>query len=376
MAKTKALNEQLGTSLCWPGVGSCSCAHSTCCRVGLHAASVRKYEKYLLEVVREANDEYNEISEVVNRYATLEQANGDLTKQRDDSNALIEKTRLALVQLRQDQQNRILVMNGSVQSSQKLIESLRAECSTVRRGSATRRATDWSHTCDRWCSLTLRRRAKSGTQKTVPWSMELYVANSCAVGLRVIRVLTIINAQVVMSIKNLHSRCQTSYLTKTTGSSSSKEKGGPVLKYLTMCLDSMGRRILSLLETRDGYETWKVCAMLVAGSVQATCLLTRSLSLCSQAEGGVVDDGAGPRETKTPVRAPRTGGKSSGAKSGRHHRGRMSTTSSASLASGRLPRTSSDASAAGFRSDSQRKGAPTKHRRRGSDGSSNYSSHK
>jgi len=92
--------------------------------------------------------------------------------------------------------------------------------------------------------------------------MELYVANSCAVSLRVIRVLTIINAQVVMSIKNLHSRCQTSYLTKTTGSSSSKEKGGPVLKYLTMCLDSMGRRILSLLETRDGYETWKVCAML------------------------------------------------------------------------------------------------------------------
>ena len=154
MAKTKALNEQLGTSLCWPGVGSCSCAHSMCCCVGLHAASVRKYEKYLLEVVREANDEYNEISEVVNRYATLEQANGDLTKQRDDSNALIEKTRLALVQLRQDQQNRILVMNGSVQSSQKLIESLRAECSTVRRGSARRRATGWSHAFDRWCSLT------------------------------------------------------------------------------------------------------------------------------------------------------------------------------------------------------------------------------
>ena len=281
MAKTKALNEQL--------------------------ASVRKYEKYLLEVVREANDEYNEISEVVNRYATLEQANGDLTKQRDDSNALIEKTRLALVQLRQDQQNRILVMNGSVQSSQKLIESLRAECST----------------------LDIEKESKE--RYTKDRTMEY--------------------GAVVMSIKNLHSRCQTSYLTKTTGSSSSKEKGGPVLKYLTMCLDSMGRRILSLLETRDGYETWK-------------------------AEGGVVDDGAGPRETKTPVRAPRTGGKSSGAKSGRHHRGRMSTTSSASLASGRLPRTSSDASAAGFRSDSQRKGAPTKHRRRGSDGSSNYSSHK
>lgn len=34
--------------------------------------------------------------------------------------------------LRQEQQNKILVMNGEVQDDQKLIESLRVKCSTVR----------------------------------------------------------------------------------------------------------------------------------------------------------------------------------------------------------------------------------------------------
>lgn len=65
--------------------------------------------------------------------------------------------------------------------------------------------------------------------------------------------------QVVMSIKNLHTRCQSSFLTKSSGgNSSSKEKGGPMLQYLTTCLESMGRRIESLLETKAGHAAWLV----------------------------------------------------------------------------------------------------------------------
>jgi len=134
--------------------------------------SVTKYSQYLADIVDARPDEYTEVSEILNRHTTLEQANNvrqgcavlccaplrcgwllsshqtvccgwiccvggaaavqDLAKQSDYNNNTIEKTRLELVQLRQDQQNKILVMNGQVQSSQKLIESLRAESATVR----------------------------------------------------------------------------------------------------------------------------------------------------------------------------------------------------------------------------------------------------
>ena len=128
---------------------------------------------YLAKVVDALDDGYEEISDVTMRHKTLKDAHTvrtclasfaalflpvthmrcndnthnsfspplycpvnysaqDLGEQSQKNNTSIEATRLKLVSLRQEQQNKILVMNGEVQDDQKLIESLRVKCSTVR----------------------------------------------------------------------------------------------------------------------------------------------------------------------------------------------------------------------------------------------------
>lgn len=181
---------------------------------------VRKYEEYLDAVVRTANDEYEEIGDVVNRHATLQHANDDLAEQADENNDSIEKKRLALVQLRQEQQNKILVMNGVVQSSQKLIESLRANCAQL--------------------DIEKESKERFTKQRTMEYGA------------------------VVMSIKNLYNRCQNSFV--TTRPAVIREKGVAPLKYLESCLEAMERRITSLQETEDGYPAWMADRQAGAGA--------------------------------------------------------------------------------------------------------------
>lgn len=80
------------------------------------------YKAYLERIVEEGEYGYEEIAEILNRHATLKQANADLLVHSERLEKEVDTLRKRLVALRTERQNQILVNTSILQSLQTTLE--------------------------------------------------------------------------------------------------------------------------------------------------------------------------------------------------------------------------------------------------------------
>lgn len=80
------------------------------------------YKAYLERIVEEGEHGYEEIAEILNRHATLKQANADLLSHSERLEKEVDTLRKRLVALRTERQNQILVNTSILQSLQSTLE--------------------------------------------------------------------------------------------------------------------------------------------------------------------------------------------------------------------------------------------------------------
>lgn len=183
----------------------------------LELDGLKRYQLYL-EGITSTDGEFQDISEILNRHKTLTLAHEDLSQQKDENNGDIEGVRNTLQQMRQQQQNELLVMNSQVQQRQKELETLRAEVATA--------------------DIDKESHDRQVKEKT----MEL--------------------GSVVLSIKNLYRRCLERRAAKSGGVkiAAMKEPASgdreAVEAYLTEALDLVQRTIFTLKYAEDGYPAY------------------------------------------------------------------------------------------------------------------------
>ncbi|CBJ31072.1 conserved unknown protein [Ectocarpus siliculosus] len=86
---------------------------------------LKRYEDYLKGSSSAADPERDEISDLLNRFKTLRDANFDLMKLCEEHDTSYEKGRLEMQQYRQDKQNEVLVTNSSLNEKQMELEQIR-----------------------------------------------------------------------------------------------------------------------------------------------------------------------------------------------------------------------------------------------------------
>ena len=83
------------------------------------------YKYYLEHVIEEADHGYEEMSDILNRYKTLNESNEDLMKNVQEQDKEVDRLRYMLQQLRIEKQNQLLVSNSLFGQNQKDLERVR-----------------------------------------------------------------------------------------------------------------------------------------------------------------------------------------------------------------------------------------------------------
>lgn len=83
------------------------------------------YRTYLERIVEEADHDYEEIGDVLNRHQTLVDANNDLVKHAGEQEKEVDELRLILQNFKTEKQNQLLVSNSFFQQNQKQLEIVR-----------------------------------------------------------------------------------------------------------------------------------------------------------------------------------------------------------------------------------------------------------
>lgn len=167
-----------------------------------------RYREYL-ELFLEAGDgSYEEVSDVLNRYKTLKDANADLMKGVDMLENDVDESRTKLQTLKIETQNQLLVNNSLFQQHQKALEEKRA------------------HT------------KSEEEEKNLNEDVAKNVARE--------------TSQVVQSIKNVFNRCQATVRNKSQFQFAAKDSN--VSELLTFQLDIIHARVSDLIEISSEYK--------------------------------------------------------------------------------------------------------------------------
>ncbi|KAF0719267.1 Aste57867_1153 [Aphanomyces stellatus] len=160
-------------------------------------AQLLKYRTYLESAVEASEQEYEEIADILNRYATLVDANNDLKVQVQSAESQIDRLRQDLRTFKTEMENTILVQNSEIHGHQQQLEKIRGETFQLDldRGKDDRISNDRSR--------------ESG--------------------------------QIVLAIKNLYNRCRMSGKIPPV-----KESGGDTMAYMTSILKVVAERIVDL----------------------------------------------------------------------------------------------------------------------------------
>ncbi|KAH9128120.1 hypothetical protein AeMF1_001673 [Aphanomyces euteiches] len=86
-----------------------------------------KYRTYLDAAVEASEQEYEEIADILNRFATLVDANNDLKAQVQSAEAQIDRLRQELRAFKTEMENTILVQNSEIHQHQQHLEKTRGE---------------------------------------------------------------------------------------------------------------------------------------------------------------------------------------------------------------------------------------------------------
>ena len=166
------------------------------------------YRVYLEQVVEAGDQGYEEVTDVLNRYKTLRDANRDLMQHVEQRENEVDQLRAKYLNLKMETQNHLLVSNSVLQSHQKELEEMRAR---VKREEKEKDSHD--------------DRSKSVARET---------------------------SQVVQSIKNVYARCQATMRNKPQVQPPNKEAN--MYDLLTSNLDVIHARIMDLIEISSEYK--------------------------------------------------------------------------------------------------------------------------
>lgn len=166
------------------------------------------YREYLEQFLEAGDGSYEEVSDVLNRYKTLKDANADLMKHVDLLENEVDQSRGSLQSLRMETQNQLLVSNSQFQQHQKQLEEKRA------------------HT-------------KSEEEEK---NMNEDVAKNVARE----------TSQVVQSIRNVFGRCQATVRNKSQYQVAAKDASAAAL--LAFNLDIIHARVSDLIEISAEYK--------------------------------------------------------------------------------------------------------------------------
>ncbi|CAM9655093.1 unnamed protein product, partial [Chrysoparadoxa australica] len=86
---------------------------------------LKPYHEYLLSVVAESDQDFEEIADLLNRFRTLSDANRNLKQLCTESEVEMERRRVAMQQYCQDKQNELLVRNSELNERQRDLEAKR-----------------------------------------------------------------------------------------------------------------------------------------------------------------------------------------------------------------------------------------------------------
>ena len=174
-----------------------------------------RYQSYLESVIAPGSNDndFEDIGEVLSRYQTLLTANRDLQNHQSRGESDFDTERNNNAQMLERAQNDILVNNSIIHERQKANETLKKETSTL--------------------------------------SSE----NENAANLQ--RSMKTEHGQVVMSIKNLHSRCAMSLPPGKSAPQIEADEKNSELAYLTEGLEYVGSRVNDLRAIADGYQKYK-----------------------------------------------------------------------------------------------------------------------
>jgi chromosome segregation ATPase len=192
-AKIKQLNEALNEDK--------KSRHKSECEL----EKLKKYQEYLDSAVDFSGEEYEEIGDILNRYKTLVDANVDLKRIVEIGEKDMDELRQKLTGLRRENQNTILVQNSEIHGHQKKVETLRSE----------------------------------GFQLNSQRERDEMTTNN----------LHRESGQVVMSIKNLYTRCLGSMHSKVPAIS---EKDMEPQVYMEQYLKVIRERIIDLKDIAEG----------------------------------------------------------------------------------------------------------------------------
>jgi hypothetical protein len=174
-----------------------------------------RYQSYLESVIAPGSNDndFEDIGEVLSRYQTLLTANKDLQNHQSKGEEDFDTERNNNAQMLEKAQNDILVNNSIIHERQKYNEKLKKE------------TTDLSTENENFASLQRSTKTEHG--------------------------------QVVMSIKNLHSRCAASLPAGKTAPPFTHDEKVEELLYLTEGLEYVASRVNDLRAISEGYQKWK-----------------------------------------------------------------------------------------------------------------------
>eukprot|EP00753_Platysulcus_tardus_P021337 PLAT8843.1.p1 GENE.PLAT8843.1~~PLAT8843.1.p1 ORF type:complete len:409 (+),score=182.94 PLAT8843.1:61-1287(+) len=185
-----------------------------------------KYRVYLDSVVDASSEEYMEITDILMRHKTLEEANRDLKRIVEETDNLMDKLRQKLNTLKRETHDEILVQNSLIHAKQKELEELRSK--------------SYSMEVDR----------EAMDRKALERNREF--------------------GQVVMSIKNLYTRCVATMHGRV---SDKEEKDMETFAYLSECLRFIQNRTVDLLAIRSGYSDFVAEREALAAEEEADLVL-------------------------------------------------------------------------------------------------------
>lgn len=170
---------------------------------------LKRYQVYLTDTITASEQEFEEISDLLSRFTTLRDANGDLKALCSNSEAEMERRKFEMQQFRQDRQNALLVQNSSLNEYQEQLEAVR---------SAVKRTTD---ECENEAD-----RVKGISREA---------------------------GQVVTSVKNLYLRCKQTMRNSVPDAHEKREEDRR--QQLERCLTIIGERVEDLADVEYSYST-------------------------------------------------------------------------------------------------------------------------
>ncbi|KDO29552.1 hypothetical protein SPRG_05508 [Saprolegnia parasitica CBS 223.65] len=188
-----------------------------------------KYRTYLDSAVEASEQEYEEIADILNRYATLVDANKDLQVQVQSAESQIDRLRQELRTFKTEMENNILVQNSEIHGHQQHLERIRGETFQLDldRGRDDRTYNDRSR--------------ESG--------------------------------QIILAIKNLYNRCRTSMGGKIPPVT---DQSSDTMVYMTNILKVVAERIVDLEYITAAYEPNNPIETTVSGAKTTKALAKKA----------------------------------------------------------------------------------------------------